>query len=147
SATLDAGMLQYYLRPCTVLNSEGRTFPVDIEYLARPIGAPASSVWDLAADAFSRRARTVGGDVLIFMPGGYEISRTVEALRRRPESKGYLLLPLYGELPPRAQDEAVAQYDQPKVVVATNVAETSITIEGIRLVIDSGLARIPRYDP
>src|SRR5262249_11134578 len=63
------------------------------------------------------------------------------------ESKGYILLPLHGELPPRDQDAAVARYQQPKVVVATNVAETSITIDGVRLVIDSGLARIARYDP
>ena len=80
------------------------------------------------------------------MPGGFEISQTIEAIRHAPESKGYILLPLHGELPPRDQDAAVARYDQPKVVVATNVAETSITIDGVRLVIDSGLARIPRYD-
>src|SRR5213078_2010789 len=81
------------------------------------------------------------------MPGGYKINRTIEAIRLKKESRGYILLPLHGELPPRDQDQAVARYDQPKVVVATNVAETSITIDGIRGVIDSGLARIPRYDP
>ena len=86
------------------------------------------------------------GDVLVFMPGGFEISQTIEAIRHTPESKGYILLPLHGELQPRDQDAAVARYDQPKVVVATNVAETCITIDGVRLVIDSGLARIPRYD-
>jgi ATP-dependent helicase HrpB len=102
-------------------------------------------VWDQAADAFARHAGE--GDVLVFMPGGYEIARTIDALRGRPEAKGYLLLPLHGELPPRDQDAAVARYDRPKVVVSTNVAETSLTIDGIRLVIDSGLARIPRYDP
>src|SRR5262249_16667413 len=80
-------------------------------------------------------------------PGGYEISQTIEALRRTPESKDFLLLPLHGELAAREQDAAVARYDRRKVVVATNVAETSLTIEGIRCVIDSGLARIPRYDP
>ena len=80
------------------------------------------------------------------MPGGYEINRTIEAIRQTGESKGFILLPLHGELPPRDQDAAVARYDQPKVVVATNVAETSITIDGVRVVIDSGLARIPRYD-
>jgi ATP-dependent helicase HrpB len=85
--------------------------------------------------------------VLVFMPGGYEIAQTIEAVRHCDESKGYLLLPLHGELPPGEQDAAVARYRQPKVVVATNVAETSITIDGVRLVIDSGLARIPRYDP
>ena len=79
----------------------------------------------------------------MFMPGGYEIRRTLEAIGNLPESKGYILLPLYGELPPAEQDAAVSTYDQPKVVVATNVAETSITIDGVRLVIDSGLARIP----
>src|SRR5205085_2656356 len=73
--------------------------------------------------------------------------RTIEAGRHKSESKGYILLPLHGELTPRDQDAAVARYDQPRVVVATNVAETSITIDGVRLVIDSGLARIPRYDP
>src|SRR5204862_3385955 len=82
-----------------------------------------------------------------FMPGGYEIARTIDTLRDRAESKGYLLLPLYGELSPKDQDAAVARYSRPKVVVSTNVAETSLTIDGIRLVIDSGLARIPRYDP
>src|SRR4030095_1702700 len=80
-------------------------------------------------------------------PGAYDTERPLEPLRHRPQARGYLLLPLYGELPPKDQDAAVARYDQPKVVVATNVAETSITIDGVRLVIDSGLARIPRYDP
>jgi ATP-dependent helicase HrpB len=105
-------------------------------------------VWDLAADAFSRFSAGVGAkDVLVFMPGGYEIRRTIDSIRQTKASKDYLLLPLHGELTPRDQDAAVARYDQPKVVVATNVAETSITIDGVGLVIDSGLARIPRYDP
>jgi ATP-dependent helicase HrpB len=102
----------------------------------------------LAANAFAEQVRSrPDGDVLIFMPGGFEISQTIEAIRQRPESRGYLLLPLHGELAPHDQDAAVARYERPKVVVATNVAETSITIDGVRLVIDSGLARIPRYDP
>jgi ATP-dependent helicase HrpB len=85
--------------------------------------------------------------VLVFMPGGFEISQTIEAIRRCGEARGFVLLPLHGELPPRGQDAAVARYNQRKIVVATNVAETSLTIDGIRCVIDSGLARIPRYDP
>ena len=86
------------------------------------------------------------GDALIFMPGAYEIARTVQAAR---DALGFefVVFPLHGELPPRDQDAAVAKYDRRKVVVATNVAETSLTIDGVRLVIDSGLARIPRYDP
>ena len=152
SATLDAGMLEKYLRPCVVLRSEGRTYPVTIEYLPRRLGNNPPPVWEVAADAFAKYERAVvpdhrQRDVLVFMPGGYEIHRTIDAIRQKPESRGYLLLPLHGELPPRDQDAAVARYDQPKVVVATNVAETSITIDGIRAVIDSGLARIPRYDP
>ena len=147
SATLDAGALEEYLRPSVVLRSEGRTFPVNVSFLPQRSGYNAPAIWELAADAFSKHAPGIGGDVLVFMPGGYEINRTIEAIRHRSESKGYLLLPLHGELAPRAQDAAVAAYDQPKVVVATNVAETSITIDGVRLVIDSGLARIPRYDP
>jgi ATP-dependent helicase HrpB len=140
-------MLEKYLQPCAAIRSEGRTFPVAMEYLPRGLGNNPPPIWDVASDAFCRAERSFAGDVLIFMPGGYEINRTVEALRRRPEAKGYLLLPLHGELPPREQDAAVAQYDRPKIVVATNVAETSITIDGVRVVIDSGLARIPRYDP
>src|SRR5438132_1587514 len=148
SATLDARVLEKYLSPCVVLTSEGRTFPVSVDYLPNRLGSNAPPVWDLAADAFSAYVRRgSAGDVLVFMPGSYEIHRTIEAIRHTSESKGYLLLTLHGELPPREQDAAVARYDQPKVVVATNVAETSITIDGVRLVIDSGLARIPRYDP
>jgi ATP-dependent helicase HrpB len=146
SATLDAGALEKYLQPCVVLRSEGRMFPVAMDYLPRRLGSNPPPVWELAADAFATAQKSNSGDVLVFMPGGYEIHRTIDAIRQRPQSHGYLLLPLHGELAPRDQDAAVARYDQPKVVVATNVAETSITIDGVRTVIDSGLARIPRYD-
>lgn len=143
SATLDLERVSEYLRPCETLWAEGRLHPVAIEY------APGEGpLWEQAADAFARWARAGGrGDVLVFMPGAYEIGRTLEAFRERPEAQGYLLLPLHGELPPADQDAAVTPAGRPKVVVATNVAETSITIEGVRLVIDSGLARVPRYDP
>src|SRR6516162_2268255 len=147
SATLNAGELEKYLAPCATLSSAGRTFPVEVEYLPRRVGLNGPPVWELAAEEFSRFVRSGGeGDVLVFMPGGFEISQTIEAIRHTSESKGHILLPLHGELQPKDQDAAVARYDQAKVVVATNVAETSITIDGVRLVIDSGLARIPRYD-
>ena len=142
SATLDADRLEAYLKPCARVSSEGRTFPVEVVH--EP-GREDDPPWDLAAEAFARHAGQ--GDVLVFMPGAYEIARTIDAIGARKESKGYLLLPLHGELPPRDQDAAVARYGQPKVVVATNVAETSLTIDGVRLVIDSGLARIPKHDP
>ncbi len=104
-------------------------------------------MWEQAADAFSQYVHRGGeGDVLVFMPGGFEIAQTIETIRHTSEAKGFILLPLHGELPPRDQDAAVARYEKRKVVVATNVAETSLTIDGVRLVIDSGLARVARYD-
>ncbi|HEY4952868.1 MAG TPA: helicase-related protein, partial [Verrucomicrobiae bacterium] len=148
SATLNAGELENYLKPCATLNSEGRMFPVEIEYAAEPGYVDKRPVWEQAAGAFSDYVKSGGeGDALIFMPGGFEISQTLEAIRHTAEAKGFILLPLHGELEPKAQDAAVARYEKRKVVVATNVAETSITIDGVRLVIDSGLARIARYDP
>ena len=147
SATLNAGELERYLAPCATLSSVGRTFPVAVEYLPHRLGLNGPPVWEIAAAEFSRFINSGGeGDVLVFMPGGFEISQTIEAIRSTREAKGFIVLPLHGELPPKDQDAAVARYDRRKVVVATNVAETSITIDGVRLVIDSGLARIARYD-
>jgi ATP-dependent helicase HrpB len=145
SATLDVNAVEKYLQPCLVLESKGRTFPVVTQYLSQSVGD--MPVWDIAAEECERLVRSHReGDVLIFMPGGYEISRTVQAVKDMLGSK-FMVLPLHGELAPHEQDAAVARYDLRKVVVATNVAETSLTIDGVRLVIDSGLARIPRYDP
>jgi ATP-dependent helicase HrpB len=147
SATLNAGELEKYLSPCATLASEGRTFPVEVEYLPHRVGLNGPPVWEIAAEEFSRYVNSGGeGDVLVFMPGGFEISQTIEAIRHTREANGFIVLPLHGELQPKDQDAAVARYDRRKVVVATNVAETSITIDGVRLVIDSGLARIARYD-
>ncbi|MBI4526356.1 MAG: ATP-dependent helicase HrpB [Deltaproteobacteria bacterium] len=145
SATLDVAAVQKYLHPCAVLSSQGRTYPVAIEYLSKPAGhAP---IWALAAKELQRLVcQHPQGDALIFMPGAYEISRTVQAVRDTL-GQTFVVFPLHGELPPSDQDAAVARYDRRKVVVSTNVAETSLTIDGVRLVIDSGLARIPRYDP
>jgi ATP-dependent helicase HrpB len=177
SATLDAELLEDYLRRtgvapvsnqfpaqagqkdgdrleacptfgCSVLSSEGPVFPVEIEYASEPGYVDKRPIWEQAAEAFSHYIGSGGeGDVLVFMPGGYEISQTIEAIRHTSEAKSFILLPLHGELSPKDQDAAVARYGQRKVVVSTNVAETSLTIDGIRLVIDSGLARIPCYDP
>jgi ATP-dependent helicase HrpB len=141
SATLDVAAVEKYLQPCAVLSSAGRAFPVAIEYLPKSPGD--TPVWELAA---AQLARPFAGDALVFMPGAYEISRTVQAIRDRFGSE-FIVLPLHGDLPAADQDAAVARYDRRKIVVATNVAETSLTIDGVRLVVDSGLARIPRYDP
>jgi ATP-dependent helicase HrpB len=144
---LNAGELEKYLKPCATLSSAGRMFAVEIEYAAEPGYVDKRPIWEQAAEAFANYVAHGGeGDVLVFMPGGFEISQTIEAIRHTSEAKGFILLPLHGELPPRDQDAAVARYEKRKVVVATNVAETSLTIDGVRLVIDSGLARIARYD-
>lgn len=148
SATLETGPLQTYLAPCATLTSGGRTFPVEVEYLARSVPFDRVPVWEQAADELARLAHAQPeGDALIFMPGAYEISRTISELRHRLGGE-WVILPLHGELPPAEQDAAVAAYaHRRKAVVATNVAETSLTIDGVRIVIDSGLARIARFDP
>src|SRR2546423_4860741 len=147
SATLDAGALEKYLAPCSLLTSAGRAFPVDIEYLPKPVGGDDYPIWDLAADELERLAPETEGDVLIFMPGKYEIGRTISSIRASRVSDRFVVLPLHGELPPADQDAALAHYPKRRAIVATNVAETSLTITGVRVVIDSGLARIARFDP
>ncbi len=146
SATIDAGALEDFLAPCRLLTSSGRQHPVAIEYLERPVRSDDYAIWDLAADELARVARSTEGDALIFMPGKYEITRTLAAVRASRVSGEFVALPLYGELTPAEQDAALARYDKRKAIIATNVAETSLTIEGVRVVIDGGLARIARYD-
>ncbi|HUD00651.1 MAG TPA: ATP-dependent helicase HrpB, partial [Candidatus Polarisedimenticolaceae bacterium] len=145
SATLDVAPVQKYLHPCALLSCEGRTYPVTVEYLANP--AREMSIWDLAVRELQILLRAhPQGDALVFMPGAYEIMRTVRALGDALGAQ-FLIFPLHGELPPADQDAAIVRYDRRKIIVATNVAETSLTIDGVRLVIDSGLARVLRYDP
>lgn len=144
SATLDGAQLGRYLAPCKTLTSEGRTFPVDVEYLPRdPRDEPP---WDLAATAVADNLDQTKGDILVFMPGSYEIQRTMREISNRVP-RGYAILPLHGELPAAEQDKAVARTQLRKIIVSTNVAETSLTIDGVTMVVDSGLARVARYDP
>jgi ATP-dependent helicase HrpB len=147
SATLDAGLLEKYLAPCSLLSSAGRAFPVEVEYLPKAVGGDGYPIWDLAADELERLAPQTEGDVLVFMPGKYEIGRTISAIRASRVSDRFVVLPLHGELPPAEQDAALAHYQKRRAIVATNVAETSLTIDGVQVVIDTGLARIARFDP
>ena len=148
SATLDSAAVEKHLAPCRVLRSEGRMFPVRMEYLPKPVDPAKTPVWDLAADATERLlASEPHGDVLVFMPGSYEINKTLQTLNTRANASHCALLPLHGELSPRDQDAAVAPAGRRKIIVSTNVAETSLTIEGVRIVVDSGLARVARFDP
>jgi ATP-dependent helicase HrpB len=147
SATLDAGPLGDYLAPCDVLSSRGRAHPVRIEYLARPVNFETEPVWDVAARECERVAAATGGDVLVFMPGAYEINRTIQAIQGNRGLRGFAVLPLHGELSAEAQDRAVSRSDGRKIIVSTNVAETSVTIDGVTAVVDCGLARVARFDP
>ncbi len=147
SATLDAGVLKEYLAPCDVLVSQGRSFPVRIEYLPKTVNFDSEPVWDVAARECERIAEEVSGDMLVFMPGAYEINRTVQAIQGSRALRDFVCFPLHGELPPEQQDRAVERYERRKIIVSTNVAETSLTIDGVTAVIDGGLARIARFDP
>ncbi len=150
SATITPEPLREFMEPCEIFDSEGRTFPVEIGYQAplRDKAGNTEAVWDQAAraaeDLIVRRG--VDGDLLVFMPGGHEIRRTIAAISGRAFARGFRILPLHGELTPQQQDEVLAPGGSRRIIVSTNVAETSLTIEGVRGVIDGGLARIAEYD-
>lgn len=144
SATLNGAELQEYLAPAETLTSEGRMFPVEISHLSHdPKDDP---IWETATDAVAEHFESTAGDVLVFMPGAYEIQRTIRELQGRLGGR-CAVLPLHGELPAAEQDRAVNRSQGRKVIVSTNVAETSLTIDGVTLVVDSGLARVARHDP
>jgi len=147
SATLDIDTLEGFLAPCSRVETSGRMYPVEVSHAGSALGRDTAPVWERAAASFKKLVGAKhSGDVLVFMPGAFEIRKTIDAIQALSEARGYEVLPLHGELPPDAQDRAVTSGDVPKVIVSTNVAETSITIEGVRAVIDGGLARIARYD-
>ncbi len=144
SATLAAEPVCDYLGQCPHLHAEGRCYPVEVSYLRRPL---RGDVWDAASGALADVLRTgVAGDVLVFMPGVYEIRRTAEACGRLGSSERFAVMPLYGDLGRQEQQRVMAACETRKVIVATNIAETSLTIPGVRHVIDCGLARVSRYD-
>lgn len=140
SATLEASPIAHYLGDCPSLRSEGRRFEVGIEHIIRPDERPLS----MQVESAVRRLLADGldGDVLVFLPGAAEIRRAHEACASLSSQAGLLILPLHGDLPAAQQDRAVRPANQRKIILSTNVAETSITIEGVVAVIDSGLARI-----
>lgn len=144
SATLDAEPVAAYLEPCPILISEGQSYPVEVDYLRLPDQRPITAQ---AAEAVERIINdNVPGDILVFMPGRGEINGTLDALRSLRTQERVASIPLHGALEPQEQDRAFAPNALRKIIVATNVAETSITIDGIRHVVDSGVARVARYD-
>ncbi len=145
SATLDGARVAALLGGAPVIESAGRVFPVALRYRERP---PAMPIEEAMAAAIVAALAEEEGSLLAFLPGQREIERTAERLAGRLDPM-VEVLPLHGQLDGRAQDAAIrpAVAGRRKVVLATAVAETSLTIDGVRVVIDSGLSRLPRFEP
>ena len=144
SATLDAAPIAAYLGDARVLRSEGRQYPLTIDYTPHS----AAPLEDQVAAALERLSPpALDGHVLVFLPGAAEIRRAQTACAASAQPPGWLLLPLHGDQPPEEQDRAVAPSRRRKIILSTNVAESSITIDGVTAVIDSGLARIAGHSP
>jgi ATP-dependent helicase HrpB len=146
SATLDGARVAKLLGDAPVIASEGRAFAVETRYLGRKADAPLERQM---ADAIATALRADPGSVLAFLPGAAEIRRTQNFLGERVHDASIEIVPLFGALDAAVQDRAIAPAPKGcrKVVLATSIAETSLTIEGVRIVVDSGVARVPRYEP
>jgi ATP-dependent helicase HrpB len=146
SATLDGARVARLLGDAPVISSEGRAFPVETRYLGRKADAQLERQM---ADAIAMALRADPGSVLAFLPGAAEIRRTQNFLSERVHDAATEIVPLFGALDAGVQDRAIAPAPKGhrKVVLATSIAETSLTIEGVRIVVDSGVARVPRYEP
>ena len=146
SATLNTDAIATYLAsrtPCPIITSEGRLHPVDIVFEPRS----TQDAWPIAAaKAVERILQRTPGDVLCFLPGMQEIRQAARELQNRLGYDNILILPLHGDLSPEEQDRALQPQTQRRVVLATNVAETSVTVEGITAVVDTGLARMQTFD-
>jgi ATP-dependent helicase HrpB len=144
SATIDGARIAKLLGDAPVIASEGRAFPVETRY----VGRDARPIEPQVADTILRAMRADAGSLLAFLPGAAEIRRAKTLLEARPEPSTDVVA-LYGALTGDEQDRAIAPAlpGRRKIVLATSIAETSITIEGVRIVVDSGLARVPRYEP
>jgi ATP-dependent helicase HrpB len=146
SATLDGARVAKLLGEAPVIASEGRAYAVETRYLGRKSDAPLERQM---ADAITTALRADPGSVLAFLPGAAEIRRTQNFLGERIHDAAIEIVPLFGALDAAVQDRAIAPAPKGhrKVVLATSIAETSLTIEGVRIVVDSGMARVPRYEP
>jgi ATP-dependent helicase HrpB len=147
SATLDGARVANLMGKNTpIVESEGRMFPIETRYLGRD---PHQRLEPQITKAVERAIDSEIGSILVFLPGQGEIRRTEELLRERIKDASIDIAPLYGAMDQKAQDLAVkpAERGRRKIVLATSIAETSLTIEGVRVVIDCGLSRVPRYEP
>jgi ATP-dependent helicase HrpB len=146
SATLDGARVAALLGNAPVIESEGRAYPVETRYIGRDTRAPIERQ---VAEAVERALRAETGSMLVFLPGAGEIRRTEGLLKDRLREGNVDIVALYGALDAREQDRAISPSPpgRRKIVLATSIAETSLTIEGVRVVVDSGLSRVPRYEP
>ena len=145
SATLDAAPVARFLDACPTLRSEGRPFDVSIEHLARPDDRPVAAQVQAAIGRLF--AEGLDGDALVFLPGAAQIRRAAEACAPIAAEFDLLILPLHGELSAAEQDRAVRPADRRKIILSTNVAESSVTIAGVVAVVDAGLARVAEHSP
>ena len=146
SATLDGARVASLLDDAPVITSEGRAFPVETRYVGRD---PNRRIDDEIVDTVLKALRSDHGSMLVFLPGQGEIRRIERQLIEHIKDTTIDIAPLYGAMDQRAQDLAVQPPAQGrrKIVLATSIAETSLTIEGVRIVVDSGQSRVPRYEP
>jgi ATP-dependent helicase HrpB len=145
SATLDGAPIARFLGHATALRSEGKRFEVEIDHLARPDDRPLAEQVETAVKKII--AEKVDGDILVFLPGAAEIRRAQTACAALAEKHRLIILPLHGDLPAAEQDRAVKPAPLRKLILSTNVAESSVTIDGVTAVIDSGLARTAGHSP
>lgn len=144
SATFDGQALSRLLDDAPLISSEGRSFPVSIHHLSQHAQTPLP---EAMATSIEQALAAHPGDLLAFLPGMHEIRRTRDLLESRLKDEDLRICALHGDLPQAEQDRALMPGPQRRVILATNIAETSLTIEGIRIVVDSGWARQPRFDP
>jgi ATP-dependent helicase HrpB len=156
SATLGVEAVSRYLGNAPIVASEGRLFPVEICYEPRedrmPLGVAVARAVERGLSwrtplASETGAKRIGHDILVFLPGQREIREAARELEPLAREHDLLVMPLFGELPPEQQDAALQRQPKRKIVLATNVAETSVTVDGVTTVIDTGLSRQLRFDP
>ncbi|MFW8600425.1 ATP-dependent RNA helicase HrpA [Desulfobacterota bacterium M19] len=149
SATMDTEKFSRHFEGAPVINIPGKTYPVEVNYLPPDESEEAAELTlsERVTRAVSALGRRPAGDILVFLPTERDIMETQEALKGEAQGLNAIVLPLFGRLPAKEQGRVFKNYKQLKIILASNVAETSVTVPGIRYVIDTGLARISSYNP
>ena len=141
---LDLDKTERYMPNCGKVRLESRSYAVQIEHRARSIEEP---IWDQVARELKKIVSIKHGNLLIFMDGAFEINRMVRKIRAMPIARDFEVFPLFGEMSLADQDRAIEFAGRRKIIVSTNIAETSLTVDGVSLVIDTGMAKKASFDP